>query len=407
MTQPTLSICIPTYKRPKLLHYLLSSLHRQKDNLAHSYEVVIADNGSADETESVVAEFKDKLPIRYFRRDRNYGPDDNRVLLHRESKGLIQAFVADDDDLILAEVSTITDRMMADPEIGVIFAPWMLYDRVAQRPQGTFFSLDQDIIIERGDYEALLSLILKHHIFPESLFVRSEVIHRSSGFIHLLAYWAFVQATEYLDLGKVAFFKEPYYVSITRHSLDDNRQQMGHIEAQDGWDRYRGGLEYILSRIPHAALTPEKRLSFLQEIQKFTAMRMNVALQLRIRAGRDPIDSYYIASRISGMGFPEMLPQPFDILRYHAVAQHVLVGPAGSKPIDKIVCVGNIPPGLYQAIKTCAGQLPVIVAQQFDMQKHSQAAVVAAGTLSRPDPALLAASNIRLFDAADLMRKFS
>ncbi len=53
---------IATYKRPASLRDTLRSLVNQ---VRPADEVVVVDNNSLDETEEVVAEFRDKIPLKY------------------------------------------------------------------------------------------------------------------------------------------------------------------------------------------------------------------------------------------------------------------------------------------------------------------------------------------------------
>lgn len=62
---PKVSVVIPTYNRAALMRLMLAQLARQ--TLPPSdFEVVVADDGSSDETAQVVAEFADRLRLKYF-----------------------------------------------------------------------------------------------------------------------------------------------------------------------------------------------------------------------------------------------------------------------------------------------------------------------------------------------------
>ncbi len=196
-TRPTVSICIPTYNRARYLRCLLESFVANIHDLTHSHEILISDNASTDNTESVVAEFSSKLNIRYIKRPQNYGAHDNWQSLRRQVNGLIQLYVADDDELIFSELSLVIDQMLADPDIGVVFAPWELYDRVGKQSQGLFYKIENDMVIEKNRHEQLFDLILQNHIFPEIFIIRSDLAQAIAPFTHPLAYWAFVQIAEY------------------------------------------------------------------------------------------------------------------------------------------------------------------------------------------------------------------
>jgi len=80
MTEPLLSICIPTYNRASYLKECLDSVVCQFDDkdIFSQTEIVISDNASQDNTEEVVKKYQKKFNnIRYFRNEKNLGFDRN------------------------------------------------------------------------------------------------------------------------------------------------------------------------------------------------------------------------------------------------------------------------------------------------------------------------------------------
>jgi glycosyltransferase involved in cell wall biosynthesis len=70
-TPPQLSVVVPTYNRAQLLRKTLASLVQQRN--PPPFEVVVADDGSGDDSEQVAAEFRDRLAIRYcYQEDEGY-----------------------------------------------------------------------------------------------------------------------------------------------------------------------------------------------------------------------------------------------------------------------------------------------------------------------------------------------
>jgi glycosyltransferase involved in cell wall biosynthesis len=68
---PQLSVVVPTYNRAPLLRRTLASLAGQRN--PPPFEVIVADDGSADNSEQVVAEFRDRLMISYcYQEDEGY-----------------------------------------------------------------------------------------------------------------------------------------------------------------------------------------------------------------------------------------------------------------------------------------------------------------------------------------------
>ncbi|GGS17223.1 PIG-L family deacetylase [Streptomyces griseoviridis] len=66
MTDPSCTVVVPTYNRSALLAHTLDSLCRQRLDGSDRFEVIVADDGSADDTERVVAGYRDRLDVRYF-----------------------------------------------------------------------------------------------------------------------------------------------------------------------------------------------------------------------------------------------------------------------------------------------------------------------------------------------------
>ena len=62
------------------------------------------------------------------------------------------------------------------------------------------------------------------------------------------AFLAFVHSADYLTKGAVLIRQQPFYVAITRYFDDEVREQLGTDEVEHAWDRYRGGLEYLMAR---------------------------------------------------------------------------------------------------------------------------------------------------------------
>jgi len=67
--EPLLSICIPTYNRAGIIGRTIESALNQS---YRNIEVIVVDNASTDDTENVVAQYRDKR-IRYVKNDRNLG----------------------------------------------------------------------------------------------------------------------------------------------------------------------------------------------------------------------------------------------------------------------------------------------------------------------------------------------
>jgi glycosyltransferase involved in cell wall biosynthesis len=115
---PRVSVVIPTYNAAAMVKEAIESV------LAQTYadfEVVVMDDGSTDDTESVVRQFGDR--IRYFKQE-NRGVSAARNAGINKSLGDYVAFL-DSDDLWLPDKLTEQIPLLeADPKLGLVYCDW-------------------------------------------------------------------------------------------------------------------------------------------------------------------------------------------------------------------------------------------------------------------------------------------
>ncbi len=116
-TNVLVSIGIPTYNRANsyLKQALLSAVNQTYKNI----EIIVSDNCSSDDTESVVKAFNDPR-IRYYRQKENVGPLDNRNFCLKQSKGEYFVLLFDDDLIDDDFISTCMGAVKCGTEPGVI-----------------------------------------------------------------------------------------------------------------------------------------------------------------------------------------------------------------------------------------------------------------------------------------------
>lgn len=87
------SVIIPTYNRSQNLKYTLASLLRQDIGIS-DFEIVVADDGSADDTFQVVKKFENILNLRYvYQEDKGYRPASARNLGIKVASGNVCLFI--------------------------------------------------------------------------------------------------------------------------------------------------------------------------------------------------------------------------------------------------------------------------------------------------------------------------
>lgn len=93
-TTPTFSVVIPTYNRASCIARCLDSLLSQTFN---DFEVLVCDDGSTDNTQEIVAQYKNSLHIRYFWNENWGGPARPRNIGIQNAKSEWICFLDSDD----------------------------------------------------------------------------------------------------------------------------------------------------------------------------------------------------------------------------------------------------------------------------------------------------------------------
>jgi hypothetical protein len=296
--RPLVTVALPTYNRARYLdrffRHHLTTLEAQ----GLDFEILVSDNASTDETPDIVARWAaaDRR-IRSVRQSENIGAYGNFLYCYRQGRGEFTVWAGDDDLLIPERMSCYLGRLAASPGIVMLQAPWLLIDETrGDAEMGTFYRHAQEELFRRGDHARCLSFLMDHHVFPEWFIVRTdmaaEVIEGGNPFV----FHYFAHLARALTVGDVLFCPEPF-ARVTAVSLGAN-EHSGNSETMDGWDRFRGGLEYFASFAPPA---PEDQPRFALRLQNFTATRMQVAASLHI-AARNWSHAYHLDRRLRAHG---------------------------------------------------------------------------------------------------------
>ncbi len=284
--RPVLSICLITYNRVKFLESLLPRLLEAGIGDL-SYEIVLCDNCSTDSTEAVATDWARRYPqIRYFRQNKNVGALNNLLSAYRLAVGTYSIYLADDDLLIPEAVAEVVGYLDRHPDVVAAHAPWEMWDDVAQQSLGLFYNITSDRTFGRNQALELANLIVDQHIFPEICIYRTAALHRmhvppSAGF------WAFVYLAVCLNFGQVAFLKRPFYRSVTRHSVGQERVQLGAVEVVRELDSYRAGLEVLINAAFRFQGLPGVPAHKIADVQRMIANFMAVRIQVAIRFLRE------------------------------------------------------------------------------------------------------------------------
>lgn len=297
-TRPKLSVCIPTYNRAKLLERVLNHVC-QDSKFPFATEMVISDNCSSDETTSVAERFRAAgHHVSYFRQHRHVSVEENLDSAFRLGCGEYLIYLADDDLLIANAVERVVGFLDSNPNVVACYAPWELYDYEMQRAVQQSFSVDADLTFDKGAFRGCFEFLIRNHVFPEIGVYRAQAMWDVVAPKHF-CYWAFTNLAHLLDQGDVVFHALPFYRSVIRKG-PDGREQAGAVQAMHDWDRYRGGIEYLVhvrTQQAGSALTAQQTAEFGGMINAFVLSRMQVALRLWLLA-KDFVRAYELFCRL-------------------------------------------------------------------------------------------------------------
>ncbi|MBZ9624561.1 glycosyltransferase family 2 protein [Clostridium sp. FP2] len=130
MKKPLITICIPTYNRAKLLEYMLKSILPQVREVKDIVEIIISDNCSSDNTQSIVKGFQEKYKfIRYNRNFKNIGACKNIELLTTKlATGEYSWVIGDDDMIVSGGIKEIIDIIQKNLELDYFFVNYFSKD---------------------------------------------------------------------------------------------------------------------------------------------------------------------------------------------------------------------------------------------------------------------------------------
>jgi glycosyltransferase involved in cell wall biosynthesis len=174
---PDITVLLPTYNRCRVLRAALGSVLEQRTGDAFTYEVLVVDDGSTDETRQVVAEMAAAapVPVRYLRADgEGVGTARNRGI--RAARGDWIAFT-DDDQVVepdwLAELMAAARRTGADA-VGGIRLLQLAPDRGADVPPGCRAYLGEMVVEAEAPVRARRDLpdtgnsLVARHVFERA-----------------------------------------------------------------------------------------------------------------------------------------------------------------------------------------------------------------------------------------------
>ncbi|MGH7171119.1 MAG: glycosyltransferase [Gemmataceae bacterium] len=185
---PDLSVIMPTYNRS---NYVRQCLHSLRGCGLAGLEIIVADDGSTDDTEEVVARID--AEAKYFRQENTGTPATARNRGFELSTGRYVAFLDCDDEWLPDVPARAVELLDRHPTVDVLFAEARMGNPaegfrswIEMGGQATFFELpcsqsESDFrILERGPF--FHRLAERNPVFIGAVIMRREAFARSGGF---------------------------------------------------------------------------------------------------------------------------------------------------------------------------------------------------------------------------------
>ena len=116
-----LTIAIPTYNRGTLIERQLKSIFSFLPNQGEEIEILVCDNASTDNTESIVDKFQaTNRNLTYFRQESNTGFDGNVYACYEKAQGTFVWFLSDDDQLAPDAIKIVLDQIKLRNDASVV-----------------------------------------------------------------------------------------------------------------------------------------------------------------------------------------------------------------------------------------------------------------------------------------------
>lgn len=169
MSKPKVSVIIPTYNRAHLIGETLESVLAQT---FRDYEIVVVDDGSTDDTGSVVAKVAPEA--RYIYQENTGIPEVLNVCI-REARGEYVQHLGSDDLLVEDTLARSAALLDAHPNVAMVHGAAWLIDETGKR----LSVLRPDFAA--GDYirsgrEEIRDLLLSNHVVAPTVMARRQVM---------------------------------------------------------------------------------------------------------------------------------------------------------------------------------------------------------------------------------------
>lgn len=260
---PKLSICIPSYNRPRFLKELIASVVEQ---CTLDHEIIISDDSSPryNEILNTVEKYKRDNPdlnIKIFKNERTLGYDANFRSLIERSSGDYCIFMGDDDIMMPNALSKIEHVINKNTGVAVILRSWLKADRETNEVDEVFKYFSSDRLFEAGEKSA--ATLFRRSVAIAGYTVKRELASQlaTEKFDGTLLYQVYLTAT-------LALKHQCYYISQPIAIMrKDKNQKPTH---------FFGTAEVEKNKFKPGSLTYENSLHFIDGMLKLSLDVSNI-----------------------------------------------------------------------------------------------------------------------------------
>ncbi|MCL5004781.1 MAG: glycosyltransferase [Patescibacteria group bacterium] len=200
-----LSICVPTYNRPKDFERMLRGVLPQ---LTSETELIIRDDSISLESEEIFKKFADfKINYRYFK-GKKIGFDRASLFLLNKARGKYMWWFSDDDEMAPGSIDRVLKLVKENPDIDFIWANFIATDTgvLAVSQPDKFFKNGDEVLDDIGTNIGLMStLILKKEAAQPFLGLAQKYV--GSAFANITVVFGIISG-----FGKFYFLRGPYVI---------------------------------------------------------------------------------------------------------------------------------------------------------------------------------------------------
>lgn len=242
--RPKLSICIPTYNRHQFIEHSLQHISTNLD-LPFSFEIVISDNSTSDETYNVVKRFQAcGLPIFYVKQEYTTPAYHNHCAALRYARGEYAIYMSDDDYIVPEGLISTISFMDNRTDVSAAFAAYEIYDEITDSVVSRDFNPDDDMVFSKDNFLSAFNFFAISGFRPEVGIYRSNIL---GSMINPRTFNApsFVNLAHLIQLGSVYIPKQPFYRFVIRSALNPQQSHEGIHWARKLWNQEVGGIEEL------------------------------------------------------------------------------------------------------------------------------------------------------------------